>query len=102
MREVEAQPVGRDEAAALGDVVAERAAQRLVQQVRRRVVGADRRAPVVVDGELGRGAADELALLDPAGMDDRRPAFLRTSVIATRARSVRSVPVSPTWPPDSA
>ena len=68
--EVEAQPVGGDEAAALGDVVAEGAAQRLVQQVGRRVVGADRAAAVVVDGELGGGAAGEGALLDAADVDE--------------------------------
>ena len=41
MREVEAQPVGRDQRALLRDVVAEHLAQRLVQQMRRRMVGAD-------------------------------------------------------------
>ncbi len=59
MGEVEAQPVGRDEAAALGDVVAEGPAQRLVQQVGRRVVGADRAPPPVVDGQLRSRAAGE-------------------------------------------
>ena len=54
MGEVEAQPVRGDQAAALGDVVAERAAQRLVQEVGRRVVGADRGAAVVIDGEPRR------------------------------------------------
>ena len=38
MREVEAQPVGRDQRALLRDVVAEHLAQRLVQQMRRRMV----------------------------------------------------------------
>ena len=70
MGEVEAQPVGRDEAAALGDVIAERPAQRLVQQMRGRMVGADRAAAVVVDRQLRRGAARELALLDPAVVDE--------------------------------
>ena len=43
MREVEAQPVGRDQRALLRDVIAEHLAQRLVQQMRRRMVGADAR-----------------------------------------------------------
>jgi hypothetical protein len=42
MREVEAQPVGRDQRALLRDVIAEHLAQRLVQQMGRGMVGADR------------------------------------------------------------
>ncbi len=42
MHEVEAQPVRRHQRAALGDVIAEHLPQRLVQQMRRRVMGADR------------------------------------------------------------
>ena len=38
MREVEAQPVGRDQRALLRDVIAEHLAQRLVQQMRRRMI----------------------------------------------------------------
>ena len=68
--EVEAQAVRRDEAAALGDVVAEGAAQGLVQQVGRGVVGADGAAAVVVDGKLGGGAAGEGALGDAALVDE--------------------------------
>ena len=52
MREVEAQAIGRDQRALLRDVLAEHLAQRLVQQMRRRVVGADARAPRVIDLEL--------------------------------------------------
>ena len=51
MGKVEAQPVGGVERPALRDMVAKRAAQRLVQQVRRGMVGADGRAPVVVDDQ---------------------------------------------------
>ena len=43
MREVEAQPVGRDQRALLRDVIAQHLAQRLVQQMRRRMVAADAR-----------------------------------------------------------
>ena len=42
MHEVEAQPVRRHQRAALGDVIAEHLTQRLVQQMRRGVMGADR------------------------------------------------------------
>src|SRR5436190_1559287 len=70
MHEVEAQPVRRHQRAALGDMVAEHQAQRLVQQVRRRVMGADRAAPVMVDLELQRGARLQRALLHRAGVDE--------------------------------
>ena len=52
--EVEAQAVGRDERALLSHVLAEHLAQGLVQEMRRRVVGADRRAARAVDRELER------------------------------------------------
>ena len=49
VREVEAQPVGRDQRAGLLDVVAEHLAQRVVQQVGGGVVAADGVAAVDVD-----------------------------------------------------
>ena len=49
VREVEAQAVGRDHRARLLHVLAEHLLQRLVEQVGRRVVGADGVAPLVVD-----------------------------------------------------
>ncbi len=70
MAEVEAQPVGRVERAALRDVVAQRLAQRLVQQVRGRVVGADRGAAGVVDLELGALPAAIIALGDLGEVDE--------------------------------
>ena len=70
MREVEAQAVRRHQAAALRHMLAERPAQRLVQQVRRRVVGPDRAPPPVVDLELRRRAKNQLALLDPAEVNE--------------------------------
>ena len=70
MREVEAQAVGRDQRAALGDVIAEHLAQRFVQQMRRRVIGADRAAPPVIDLELQRRAELQRALLDRAEMHE--------------------------------
>ena len=42
MHEVEPQPIRRDQRAALGDVIAEHLPQRLVQQMGRGVIGADR------------------------------------------------------------
>jgi hypothetical protein len=60
--EVEAQPVGRVERAALRHVIAKRAAQRLVQQVRGGVVGADRAAAGVIDLQHGGLAGGDLAL----------------------------------------
>ena len=56
MREVEAQPVGRDERALLRDVIAQHLAQRLVQKMRRGMVLADRAAPRVIDVEQQRVA----------------------------------------------
>ena len=50
--EVEAQAVGRDERALLGDVIAEHLAQRLVQKMRRRMVGAHGRAARMVDDRV--------------------------------------------------
>ena len=71
MAEVEAQAVGRHERALLGDVIAEHLAQRLVQKMRRRVVGADRRAALAVDDELRRLLDRERAGLDGDVMDEQ-------------------------------
>ena len=49
VREIEAQPVGRDQAALLGDVAAEAVAQRGVEQMGRAMVGADRGAALGID-----------------------------------------------------
>ena len=64
VREVEAQPIGRDERTLLGDMVAQDFAQRLVDEVGRGVVGADGRAPVVVDDQFARLAGLEAAHRD--------------------------------------
>src|SRR5207244_10771970 len=52
MAEVEAQPVGRHERPLLRDMLAEPPAQRLVQQVGHRVVGAQLAAAQAVDPQL--------------------------------------------------
>ena len=70
MHEVEAQAIRRDQRAALGDMIAEHLPQRLVQQMRRRVMGADRGAPRVIDFELQRGAELQRALLHRAEMHE--------------------------------
>ena len=54
MREIEAQPVRRDQRALLRDVVAEHLAQRLVQQMRGRMVAPDRAAAGMIDVERQR------------------------------------------------
>ena len=69
VREVEAQAVGRDHRALLGDVSAEHLAQRLVQEMGRGVVGARRRAAAVIDDQLGEITSFERTLLDRADVD---------------------------------
>ena len=64
LAEIEAQPVGRDQRALLGDMPAEAAPQRGVEQVGGRVIGAQLRSPLGVDGQ-GHGIADR----DRAALD---------------------------------
>ena len=71
VREIEAQALRRDQRATLGNVIAEHEAQRLVQQMGRRMVGADRAAPGAIDFELQRQAGLERALLHRAEMDEQ-------------------------------
>ena len=66
VREIEAQPVGRDERALLRHMVAEHLAQRLMQEMRRRVMGARRAAPRMIDVELDRIADAQRASLERA------------------------------------
>ena len=101
--EVEAQAVGRDQRALLRDVAAEVAAQRRVQQVRRRVGAAQAGAALVVDPELDRVADRERAALEAADVDEEVAADLLLGVgdLDRRAGPRRIVPVSPIWPPDS-
>ena len=56
MGNIEAQAVGRDQRAFLRDVIAEDLPQRLVQQMRGRVILPDRTAPPVIDFQIERGA----------------------------------------------
>ncbi|EGO96301.1 hypothetical protein APM_0875 [Acidiphilium sp. PM] len=68
--DVEAQAVRRVQAALLRHVRAEGAAQRLVQQVGRRMVGADGAAAGVIDLGMDGIAGGDLAFLDRAVMDE--------------------------------
>ncbi len=76
MHEVEAQAIGRHERAALRDVVAEHLAQRLVQKMRRRVVGADGRAAFAIDFQIDCLAVLEAAALDGAEVHEQPASLL--------------------------
>ena len=71
MREVEAQPLRRDHRALLGDMAAEDLAQALMQQMRRRMVGADLGAPAMIDDQVQRHARLHRARLHLAAMDEQ-------------------------------
>ncbi len=106
MREVEAQPVVGHERALLAHVVAEHALQRLVEEVRRRVVAAHGVAPRAVDLRVEPHADRERARLDLA--DVEREPFLRLRRAHAHADAPPPAPVpsrtpaSPTCPPPSA
>ena len=68
--DVEAQPLGRDQRALLRHMIAEHDAQGLVQNMGRRMIGARRRARVVIDFQLDRQAEARRALDDRDVMDD--------------------------------
>ena len=86
MREVEAQPFRRNQRALLRHVRAERLAERLVQKVRRRMVGADRRAPLAVDRQPHGVATREPPRLERADMDEE-PVRLALRVGHAEARA---------------
>ena len=69
VREVEAQVVGGHHRAGLLHVLAQPLAERQVEQVGGRVVGADLVAPLLVDLQLDRLADRDLAVLDLAAVD---------------------------------
>ena len=64
MTDVEAQSVGGDERALLGDVIAEVTSQGLVQQMGRRVGGPQPPAPVTINGESHMIAGRQVSLID--------------------------------------
>src|SRR5499433_328514 len=70
MGEVEAQPVGRDQRALLRHMIAEHLAQRLVQNMRRRMISPDGATAGTIDFQREGGADLERALLDRSGMDE--------------------------------
>ena len=101
---VEAQVVGRHQRTSLARLVADRVAQRAVQQVRARVIAHRPRAPLGVD--LGASASRRRR---PGRADVPRwtispgTGFCVSSTVKTTVpSSVVSTPRSPTWPPPSA
>ena len=70
MHEVEAQAIRRDQRTALSDMIAEHLPQRLVQQMRRRVMRADGGTAFVIHFELQRGADFQRPLLHRAEMHE--------------------------------
>ena len=87
VRDIEAQPLGRDQRALLRHMIAEHEAQRLMQDMGRRMVGAGRRAGGVIDREFDRHAGAGRALDDRDIMDDE-VAELFAGVAALRAEVV--------------
>ena len=70
LAEIEAQAIGRDQRALLCHMLAETAAQRLVQKMGDRMIGAQPRAPLVVDTQFDNIAALQRAVLDGADMNE--------------------------------
>ncbi len=78
MSEIEAQAIAGDERAFLRDVIAEHEAQRLMQKMRRRMIGPDRRPACVIDCEFEREAGSDLAYLQgPLMHENIAELFLR-------------------------
>ena len=71
MADIEAQPRGRHQRALLGDVLAQAAAQRGVQQVCRRMIGADRPPALAVHAQHHVGANPERPLFDAGHVDEQ-------------------------------
>src|SRR6185312_10575655 len=70
LAEIEAQPVGRHERALLRHMLAQAPAQCLMQQMRHRVIGAERGAARLIDAQLDEVAELERAMRDAALMDE--------------------------------
>ena len=100
--DIKAQFVRRDKRSLLCDMLAQLVAQRCMQQVRCRMVGADARATFRIDAERHR-VADLKRRLDKG--------FVRVQIVhgllrindfgCELAAELRRVPVSPICPPDS-
>src|SRR6201999_1678446 len=71
MREIETQTIRPAERPLLRNVIAENLTQRLVQQVRRRMVGANSTAATVIDVKLDREADRGVAGFDNSVMDEK-------------------------------
>src|SRR5947209_17860297 len=70
MGEIESEAVGRDKRALLRDVVAENSAERLMQKMRRRMVGANGAPARLIDLEFERLLERDLAFFDGSGMNE--------------------------------
>ena len=70
MGEIESEAVGRDKRALLRDVIAENLAERLMQKMRRRMVGANGATARVIDLEFERLVERDLAFFDGSGMNE--------------------------------
>ena len=87
MGKIEAQPVGSHERSFLRHMAAENLAERLVQKMRRRMVGAHRLPALVIDDKLKRQPNPQLALLDHAFMDKKTAEFF-LGVVDTEAHAM--------------
>ncbi len=102
MDEVEARFVGIDERAFLLNMRAEHFAQRLMHQVRRRVVAGRARTTNRINLGLHDVANLQRALVEHAVMTNHVSLHLLRVENGETHACVASKPVSPTWPPDSA
>src|SRR5690606_24136676 len=97
VREVEAQPIGRDERPLLLHVLAEHAAERGMKQVRRRVVETNRLAPLAVDLRMEPGpdlerAAGNLADVAVCGAELLRVIDAELARVARERAGVADLP----------
>ena len=90
MREVETQPVGRDERARLVHALAEHLAQRRVQQVRRRVIALRVAPPLARHARHDAAEVERRPAIVPIAADGRRSCARRP-----RRRASPSPTISP-------
>jgi hypothetical protein len=101
MAEIEPQPIRRVQTAPLCHMVAKRVAQRLMQQMGRRMICADLRTAGMGNFQFRRLPLQDRPFQNLRHMDEDA-LRLRVSVTSARPVSVRIYPASPTCPPDSA
>ncbi len=87
MREVETQPVACDKRSLLRDVIAQHDAQSLMQQMRRRMIGANRLSTFRIDRQLHRHAGAQLAFRNLDVMHEKiAELLLRVANMGAHAR----------------